>query len=120
MLARLVEKYGEIIQSWSVTLLDKDGPSLRLRAQVTFIDSSVLYIRPVVIRESTFKYSYHWQDQKGSMICRWDNAEHWPKIPTYPHHRHAVNQAQIIVKESHGGDLVEVFEEITEMIRSEK
>lgn len=120
MLARLVEKYAEIIQSWSVTLLDKDGPNLRFRAQVTFIDSSVLNIRQVVIGESTFKYSYHWQDQKGSMICRWDNAEHWPKIPTYPHHRHAVNQEQIIVKESYGGDLIEVFEEIAEMIRSQK
>ncbi len=119
MLARLVEKYGEIIQSWSVTLFDKDGPNVRFRAQVTFTDSSVLYIKQIVIGESTFKYSYHWQDQKGSMICRWDNAEHWPKIPTYPHHRHAINQEQIVVKESHGGDLIEVFEEITEMIRSQ-
>ena len=120
MLARLVEKYTEIIRSWSVRVFDKDGPNVRFRAQVAFTDSSVLYIRQVVIGESTFKYSYHWQDLKGRLICRWDNAEHWPNIDTYPHHKHSVTKEQIVVKESYGGDLEEVCEEIAEMIRSRK
>jgi len=31
---------------------------------------------------------YHWQAADGSMIARWDNAAHWPSIPTFPHHVH--------------------------------
>jgi hypothetical protein len=34
------------------------------------------------------KYSYHWQDEKGNLKKRWDNAAHHPEVKTYPHHVH--------------------------------
>ena len=120
MLVKLVEKYSDLIQSWSITEFDRDGPYLRFKAQVIFVDNSVLFIREVVLSELTFKYAYHWQDGEGHLICRWDNSPHWPEVPTFPHHKHIVLQDQIAVEESHGGELVEVFEEIATTIRSAK
>ncbi len=34
------------------------------------------------------KYSFHWQDDDGDLIKRWDNAAHHPEIAGYPHHVH--------------------------------
>ena len=120
MLVRLVEKYGELIHSWSISDFDRDGPNLRFRGQVTFYDHTVLFIRQVVLGEVTFKYAYHWQDREGNLICRWDNSAHWPEIATYPHHKHVVFKNEIVVKESRGGNLDQVFEEIATIIRAQK
>jgi len=119
VLVSLIEKYGDLIQSWSISDFDQAGPNLRFRGQVTFVDHSVLFIRQVVLGEFTFKYAYHWQDGEGRLICRWDNSPHWPEIATYPHHKHVIVQKEIVVEESHGGDLDEVFEEVATIIRSQ-
>lgn len=37
-------------------------------------------------------YSYHWQDSRGKLICRWDNSPHHKSINSYPHHKHESNE----------------------------
>ncbi|MBC8434273.1 MAG: hypothetical protein H8D96_20380 [Desulfobacterales bacterium] len=120
MLVNLIEKHGDLVQSYSIGEFDQAGPNIRIRAQITFVDNSVLFIRQVVLGESTFKYAYHWQDQRGNLICRWDNSPHWPEIATYPHHKHIIVRSQIVVTETRGGDLDQVFEEIARAIRGQK
>jgi len=39
-------------------------------------------------RAEVSKYSFHWQDQNGQLIARWDTAPHHPELPTFPHHIH--------------------------------
>jgi hypothetical protein len=34
------------------------------------------------------KYRHHWQDQTGCLLKRWDNAPHYPHVPSFPHHLH--------------------------------
>lgn len=34
------------------------------------------------------RYRHHWQDGRGRLIKRWDNAPHHPEIDTFPHHLH--------------------------------
>jgi len=120
VLVSLVEKYPDLIQSWSISNFDRDGPHLRFKAQVTFVDNSVLFIRQVALGGSSFKYAYHWQDRDDRLICRCDNSAHWPEIATFPHHKHVALQNEILVQESRGGDLENVFEEIAGIIRSSK
>ena len=43
------------------------------------------------------------------MIFRYDNAEHHPKIPSYPHHKHLPNSS---IEASDGISLAEVIFEI--------
>jgi hypothetical protein len=33
-------------------------------------------------------YRYHFQDRKNRMVFRYDNTPHFPKLDTYPHHKH--------------------------------
>ena len=118
MLLELIKQYQNIIQSWSVDQFETGGPHLRLKGRVFFIDGSVLFFRQVVLDESYFKYAYHWQDANGNIICRWDNAPHWPDIATYPHHKHFLLNGEVRVSESKGGDLELLFEEIAIKLRS--
>ena len=50
-------------------------------------DDSVLFVREL-ITPSESKYAYHWQTKSGKLICRWDNAPHYPHLATSPHHKH--------------------------------
>jgi len=34
-------------------------------------------------------YDYSYQLYEGNMIARWDNAEHFPHLNTFPHHFHS-------------------------------
>lgn len=33
-------------------------------------------------------YSFHWQNGENQLIRRWDNVEHYSKLPYAPHHIH--------------------------------
>ena len=39
-------------------------------------------------RVQVAKYSFHWQDEAGQLLKRWDNAAHHPELSTHPHHVH--------------------------------
>ena len=62
-----------------------------LRVNVYFIDNSLLHFRELFVgQERSFKktYTYHYQRSDGTMVFRYDNAPHFPKLPSAPHHKH--------------------------------
>ena len=61
---------------------------------------------------NTYLYSYHWQDQNGSMRIRWDNAPHHDDLRTFPHHKHTPQ-----LEESMEMNLEDVMKEIKERLR---
>ena len=117
MLTDVLRQHKDIVLSWNVMEWNQDGPNLRLKARVDFIDHSTLFIRQIVTAGNLFKYAYHWQDTEGHLRCRWDNAPHWPRIATFPHHKH-VGEGSDLVKESTGGELAPVFGEIEDSLRT--
>ena len=57
-----------------------------LKAKADIKNNTELYVREYMgVGEE--KYSYHWQEKKGKLITRWDNAPH-QKVKTFPHHKH--------------------------------
>jgi len=58
-----------------------------LKLKAILIDNSELHIKEY-ISEKDYLYSYHWQDEKGSLRIRWDNSPHHKHIKTFPHHKH--------------------------------
>ena len=34
-------------------------------------------------------------DKKDKLIIRWDNAAHWKKISTFPHHKHVTTENNV-------------------------
>ena len=62
------------------------------RVRCTLIDGSELQLivrfRNVADVLAVEKYSFHWQRNDGTLICRWDNAPHHCDVTTFPHHLH--------------------------------
>jgi len=81
------------------------------------IDNSVLYIRELnTLTEN--KYSYHWQTKTEKLICRWDNALHYPQIKTFPHHKHEKTSENVLPSEEIS--LEQVLKTISKRIKKKK
>ena len=64
-------------------IVDQATFSFKIRAKIT--DEFSLQIR--YLQDGKFvRYSYQLFTTKA--ILRWDNAEHFPEIPSFPHHFH--------------------------------
>ena len=111
MLKTLELLQDDLIKSFDI--LDfKSGESfyfIRIRADL--IDGSELYIKEYFSSED-FLYSYHWQDDEGSILVRWDNAPHHNQLRNYPYHKHDPE-----LKESEEMSLEDVLEEIREKMQ---
>jgi hypothetical protein len=94
-------------------LTDRQGI---VEGRLRFHDGSLLDFDEVVLLRDEqivkLRYAYHYQNQSGEMIFRYDNAPHYPNIPTYPHHKHVgsdVEAAQV-------PDLSEVLRQIEQIV----
>jgi len=113
MLLEILGKHKDIIKEYSIEEIDHAGPHFRLKAKVSFVDGSLIQIRQIILNGKSLKYSYHWQNSSGLLIRRWDNAPHWPGVPTFPDHVHKEND----VRESKiAGDLMAVLDEIHQIV----
>jgi hypothetical protein len=69
-----------------------------LRARLTLIDASQIefaeYVQFPAGKPLVTTYSYHWTDEAGTLIRRWDNTPHFPEMPGFPHHVHTGPEAQ--------------------------
>jgi len=101
----LIEKYERFIKSFHISLYEQEGEMLRFKAQLTFTNDSKLFIKER-------KYAYHWTDTSGNLICRWDNANHWPGISTSPHHKHTGNEVFESTETSVGDVLNRISEKL--------
>lgn len=81
----ILKKY---IKEFKILNFEQIASNFRLKIEVSFKNGSMLYIKEIVINGKIRKYSYHWQDEKNKLICRWDNAPDWKNISTFPHHKH--------------------------------
>ena len=81
-----------------------------IKIRATLIDGSELHIREFYSSDKVL-YSYHWQDENGSLRMRWDNAPHHSHLSTYPYHKHAPE-----LEDSEEMCLEEVLKEIRESV----
>lgn len=81
---------------------DQVTPSIgQMRARLTFIDKSWFEFSEIARKEEggnivVVAYSYHWMDENNQLRIRWDNAEHYPKLPNFPHHRHEGDEKNVL------------------------
>ncbi|MFZ1756274.1 MAG: DUF6516 family protein [Caldilineaceae bacterium] len=64
---------------------------IRVRLTLTggnYLDFSEYAHRTPEGRIVVATYSYHWADAEQKLICRWDNAPHYPHLPNFPFHLH--------------------------------
>lgn len=92
MIYKLIEQFSSIIDKYEIIKFHHIHTSYALILQITFKDQSQLFARDYLFQDGTRKYSFHFQDKKNNLIFRYDNAPHWPDVPTFPHHMHQNNE----------------------------
>jgi hypothetical protein len=88
-----------------------------LRGDVLYKDGSHLHFRELVTTDPSVQlisYTYHYMSADGTLIFRYDDSDHFPNLPTAPHHKH-IGQYDVIA--SSVPDLKSVLEEIERLIR---
>ena len=113
MFYKIVENFKEIIKNFEIKDYKRFGRAKALVAQIEFVDNSILYIKDYFFLKGKRKYSYHWQDEKGNLLIRWDNSPHHFHIKTFPNHKHIKNK----VVESEETNLRAVMEVIKRKIK---
>ena len=67
------------------------------RARLTLANGDFLEVSEYFVIQAgtatTLEYRYQWMDYaRQKLIRRWDNAEHFPNLPHFPHHVHVGDQ----------------------------
>lgn len=93
-----------LVSSYRITRHQASNVDAYMRVIITISDDSRLevmeYVRIKGENESVIdRYSYHWMDITNSIIARWDNAEHYPNLPGFPHHFHDGDEKKILPSE---------------------
>ncbi len=75
-----------------------------------FNDDSTLSFMELkdISEKQKIKYRYHFMNNENSLIFRYDNAEHYHEISTFPHHKHLTNN----IVESLEPELIDIMIEI--------
>ena len=89
---------------------DLDDATL-LKLRIVLPDESILFTKEY-IDERVRKYSFHWQRADTTWLVRWDNVPHFPKLASFPHHRHDYHSPTETVSDSYGITLSEVLDYI--------
>jgi len=86
MILSLLDKSDIVIQ---YDILDykqwNSGYFFKIKAVVK--NNCLLFIREYV-DEKERNYSYHWQNEDGNLIVRWDNSPYHKNVVSFPHHKH--------------------------------
>jgi len=75
------------VRAWEVENYRTFPGGFFYRVRVELKDGSVLHAREFQLNEIR-NYSFHWQKSDGELICRWDDAPHYPDLETFPFHKH--------------------------------
>ncbi len=99
--------FTNIITTFEILVQDNRSDLSKTNVKLILKDNSVLFIREIIIDNVLFDYSYHWQSANGLLIIRWDNAPHYPKLQTFPHHKHIRSESNVEISyETTLGDIL--------------
>ena len=111
----LIAEHKDVVKAFQIYSFEQEGALFRFKAELTLVDDSKIFMKEYVFENRERKYAYHWSDALGNLICRWDNAGHWPNISTFPHHKHIGDQ----VIESTDISLADVLHRVRQELRHE-
>jgi len=91
-----------------------------IKGIVTFIDASKLYFREYVSIKNCnitlYTYSFHYS-KDSQLVFRYDNTPHYPRLSSFPHHKHCQDSSVIDCKEP---TLKVILDEIEDTILQSK
>ncbi len=112
---------SRIVRAHQVTYDKREPKSGYVRGNVYFADGSLLHFREFVNTERRIErisYAYHYQKANGTFVFRYDDSEHFPALPNFPHHKHIGNESN--ATPASPPDLATVLHEIGMLIGIEE
>jgi hypothetical protein len=104
-----VDQLPAYAENYVEEILTSERANLRIRLR--FQSGCLLEINEAIIVENdalkTLGYRYHFQGSDNELVFRYDNAPHFPDLPSFPHHKHLRNA----VVSSSKPDLLNVLQE---------
>ncbi len=76
-----------IISEKSIEFREFDIEEGFIKGTILFIDGSMLELMEYLKGEIRLKYRFHYMNEMGQLIFRYDNAPHH-KVSTFPDHKH--------------------------------
>ncbi len=108
-----IEKYVEEILSFE---------RLNVRMRLRFSNGCLLEINEAVVvaneKVETPGYRHHFQDAKQALIFRYDNAPHFPNLPTFPNHKHLPGKTVAAAKPTIPETIAEAYTAAEAMAKS--
>ena len=91
----LIER-SSIVVSPDISFDRRDDQIGFIRGDSVFRDGSRLHFREYARQQEgkpveRYMYAYYYQRADGIMVFRMDDAEHYPHLKGFPHHRHSEN-----------------------------
>lgn len=104
-----VTRLSVYVESYVEDILTPERANLRIRLR--FQNGCLLEISEAIVVENdalkTLGYRYHLQMLGNGLVFRYDNAPHFPDLPSFPHHKHLHDA----VVASNKPDLLDVLQE---------
>ena len=96
----------------------RDRETGYLQGDLVFKDGSRLHFREFVqvkrgVPVQRYMYAFQYMRANGMLIFRYDNAEHYPDLPSAPHHKH-VGESEVVAAQM--PDLEVVLKEIEALL----
>jgi hypothetical protein len=91
----------EAVESFNWDAEKRDTYEGFIRAEIIFLDGSILQVREFVAVEMGVErdmYAYQYMTADKLLIFRYDNTPHHQKLnlPTFPHHKHDGREENVI------------------------
>ena len=100
------------VEDFKASFLTSERANLRLKVRFAF--KYLLAVSEIIVvvdnQIEYIDYRYHFQDAQNNLIFRYDSTPHFPKLPSFPHHKHLPDQV-IACKKPH---IAEVLKEAIE------
>lgn len=107
----IVQYQNVYVERYQEEILTSNRVNLRIRLR--FNKTHLLEINEAIIITANYleflDYRYHFQDENNNLVFRYDNTPHFPKLPTFPHHKHLPDD----VISSQKPDIIQVLQEVT-------
>lgn len=107
---------SRIVQSQDVHTQKRTPTEGFLRGDVIFKDGSRLHFRELVSTDPSVQlvsYTYQYMQADRTTIFRYDDADHFPQLPSAPHHKH-IGETEVVAADA--PDLQSVLKEIEALI----
>jgi hypothetical protein len=109
---------SRIIKSQDVHTEKRTPAEGYVRGDVFFKDGSQLHFRELITTEPDVQcvsYTYHYMRADRTMIFRYDDADHFPQLPSAPHHKH-IGEKDVLA--ANAPDPESVLKEIDRLVQA--